>query len=577
MKIFNINLFLIYFALLCASNAFAQIQDTLPNKFIGENIRIDEQAKYLEALKFVLQGDDSTAAQILALILMNNPDNHTAAFELSKIYYSQGNFYASAVLMENAVKLNPNNYWYWKQLLDSYEATGNEETYMKYFALFISRFPDKPEDYRKYLDVLIKNQKYDEAISFIDKLISKNIVNEEIIIKKFELLLKKDKKKDAICVLNNYLTKYPCSESIMLVLSNYYFQNKKDKDALSILDDLLNCDTNNEIASLTLAEYYNKKGKNDKAFKYLLKAFNNPQITVNNKIQYLLNFYSLDNIKASDTAQILKLVGIISQVHNQEPNSKILAGNIYFVSQYYAEAAKEYEAAIDLKVNNYEVYEKLLLCYAALENNDKLKSLADKVIELYPYQPLPYYFSGFVSFIQKKYTESGELLEKSLKYSGRNSNLTQFLYRLLAEVNSNLQDYDKSDYYFELALQSDSSDATLLNNYSYSLAERKKDLEKALKMSEKALSINPKEPSYLDTYGWILYRLGRYDEAIVYLKKAVEKTDNTNDAVLWEHLGDAYYKIGNIDEALKNWMIASEKEGSSEKLLQKIKDKMLYE
>ena len=109
-----------------------------------------------------------------------------------------------------------------------------------------------------------------------------------------------------------------------------------------------------------------------------------------------------------------------------------------------------------------------------------------------------------------------------MKYSGRNSNLTQFLYRLLAEVNSNLQDYDKSDYYFELALQSDSSDATLLNNYSYSLAERKKDLEKALKMSEKALSINPKEPSYLDTYGWILYRLGRYDDCLLYTSDAAD-------------------------------------------------------
>ncbi|HAL65276.1 MAG TPA: hypothetical protein DCP10_06895, partial [Bacteroidales bacterium] len=411
----------------------------------------------------------------------------------------------------------------------------------------------------------------------IDNLIAKNILDDNLVIKKFELLLRKNKKREAIQFLNDYLKKYPCSEPISLALSNYYFQNNNDKDAVKILNNLLQCDTSNEIASLTLAEYYQIKGENEIAFQYLLKAFKNPQISVNNKVQYILNFYPLDNLKIEDTSKVLRLVSIISEVHNQEPEAKILAGNVFFVSQQYENAAKEFEAAINLKVNTYDIYEKLLICYASIGNNDQLKLLADKVIELYPFQPLPYYFSGYVSFIQKQYEESRELLEKSLKYSGHNTTLVQLLYRLLAEVNSSLKDYEKSDFYYEIALKADSTDATLLNNYSYSLAERKKDLDKALQMSKQALEFSPNEPSYLDTYGWILYQMGKYEEAIVYLKKAVELSKDSNDSVLWEHLGDAYYKSGNIDEALKNWKIAMEKGDTNEKLFQKIQDKKINE
>jgi tetratricopeptide (TPR) repeat protein len=96
-------------------------------------------------------------------------------------------------------------------------------------------------------------------------------------------------------------------------------------------------------------------------------------------------------------------------------------------------------------------------------------------------------------------------------------------------------------------------------------------------MSKQALEFSPNEPSYLDTYGWILYQMGKYEEAIVYLKKAVELSKDSNDSVLWEHLGDAYYKSGNVDEALKNWKIAMEKGDTNEKLFQKIQDKKINE
>ena len=66
--------------------------------------------------------------------------------------------------------------------------------------------------------------------------------------------------------------------------------------------------------------------------------------------------------------------------------------------------------------------------------------------------------------------------------------------------------YDRS-----LALRYDN--AMVLNNYAYFLSLEGRDLERALAMAGRAIVLEENNPTYLDTYAWVLYRLGRYDEA----------------------------------------------------------------
>jgi Flp pilus assembly protein TadD len=114
-----------------------------------------------------------------------------------------------------------------------------------------------------------------------------------------------------------------------------------------------------------------------------------------------------------------------------------------------------------------------------------------------------------------------------------------------------LKRHEESDRLYEEAILVDSTNALILNNYSYSLSERGLQLERALRMATKAVSAEPQNSSYLDTIGWIHFMLGNFEPAREYIEKAIAAGEAS--AVVVEHLGDVYGKLGRADDARVQW------------------------
>ena len=125
-----------------------------------------------------------------------------------------------------------------------------------------------------------------------------------------------------------------------------------------------------------------------------------------------------------------------------------------------------------------------------------------------------------------------------------------------------------SDSLYEEALRVDPQSALLLNNYGYSLSERGLQLNRALEMSLIAITSEPENSAYLDTYGWICYRLGQYQQARQYIEKAVAA--GSASAVIYEHLGDVYFRMGDQKKAVTTWQKALEMDSKNETLRKKI-------
>ena len=85
-----------------------------------------------------------------------------------------------------------------------------------------------------------------------------------------------------------------------------------------------------------------------------------------------------------------------------------------------------------------------------------------------------------------------------------------------------------------------------LNYLGYMLADKGVELMRAKELIEKALELAPDNPAYLDSYGWVFYRLGEYKKAKKYLEQAAGLT---KDAVIFNHLGDAYDALGDTKKA----------------------------
>jgi tetratricopeptide (TPR) repeat protein len=140
----------------------------------------------------------------------------------------------------------------------------------------------------------------------------------------------------------------------------------------------------------------------------------------------------------------------------------------------------------------------------------------------------------------------------------------------LGMVYDELKFYDKCDTLYVNALRLFPEDPLFLNNYAYSLAERSEQLDFALEMAQKAVAAEPDNDAYQDTIGWIYYRLGMYDLALIHIKKSVDNRQNS--AVVIEHLGDVYLKLGDFKEAKSQWKRALEIDKDNERLKRKIEN-----
>jgi tetratricopeptide (TPR) repeat protein len=100
-------------------------------------------------------------------------------------------------------------------------------------------------------------------------------------------------------------------------------------------------------------------------------------------------------------------------------------------------------------------------------------------------------------------------------------------------------------------LAKDANNSTALNNLGYFLTEHDQKLEEARDMIERAVRAEPQNPSFLDSLGWVYYKLGKLKEAERYLSDAARR--NPTSATIQEHLGDLFKKLGQQEKAQASW------------------------
>lgn len=129
---------------------------------------------------------------------------------------------------------------------------------------------------------------------------------------------------------------------------------------------------------------------------------------------------------------------------------------------------------------------------------------------------------------------------------------------------------------YERSLKANDNNAYVLNNYAYYLSLEERDLNKAEKMALKAVNLEPENPSFQDTYGWVLYKQGKFAEAREWIGKAMQSKEETSSEVL-EHYGDVLWQLGEKEQALDYWIKAQAKGKGSAFLDKKILEKKLVE
>lgn len=133
----------------------------------------------------------------------------------------------------------------------------------------------------------------------------------------------------------------------------------------------------------------------------------------------------------------------------------------------------------------------------------------------------------------------------------------------IAVIQNNLP---QAEEWLEQVLDEYPDDISAKNDLGYLWADQGKQLEQAYEMVRDAVAAEPENAAYRDSLGWALFKLGRYEEALTELKKAVDVEEP--DGVILEHLGDAHQAAGQIAPARAAWQRALanfEKQGEADK------------
>ena len=349
-----------------------------------------------------------------------------------------------------------------------------------------------------------------------------------------------------------------------------YFNYNQDKKGLQILDRILKAEPDNGFVHFYLADYYRSKKELKEADKHTKEALVSDKIENGYKIQYILKLILNPDTTLTSDSQLDNYMNLLMQKYSDDLSVRALHSDFLKKDHKLAEARNELEYILSKDKNNYLIWEELLLMCNEMGDTTCMYRHGIEAIKYFPEQPLPYALSGIALMMQKQFAEALPLFEKGVELTDDKPELRSQFYSYLADCYYNLDSVERAFKMFDEVLKINPNDILVLNNYAYYLSLRNERLALAEKMSSQAVAMESDNATYLDTYAWVLYKRGEYSQARYYIKLAIEK-DKDPSGVLYEHYGDILYRSGEHQEALKMWKKAAEMGGGvSEELNDKI-------
>tara|TARA_B110000879_G_scaffold103710_1_gene139974 strand:+ start:6291 stop:7907 length:1617 start_codon:yes stop_codon:yes gene_type:complete len=497
---------------------------------------------YIKATNLAMLENTDKAIMLYEQCKELRPKNASTYYELSRLYALKRNAGLAYKNAERAYEINPSNKWYLLQRAIVLKATS-------------------------------QNKKAIEAYEDLIKLDKKNLSALYELAQLYQVSEMPKKAAETLSRIETISGKNPqlSYQKYMLLMDA-----GEETDALKEISSLLKQSPENGMGNLAMAQYYEKKGEEEKVFDKMVFVFEDAGIRTDTKLNILMDYITKSKGDIKKQKETEKLIATMKRVNPKDVESYVAAGDYYLSKKETKKANENYEQALEFSTNSYPIYMQLLENEFNEKNYSKVIEYATNAIELYPTQPVLFLYKGMGYKERKDFVNAVSSFKMGAGILVDDEKLEFEFYSKLGETYNDQKDYLNSDKYFEKALNVNGLEPFMLNNYSYYLSLRKDKLEKAAELSKKSNNIYPKNASFNDTYGWILFQQEKFEEAEIWLKKSIENGGNLSGTVL-EHYGDVMIQLNKESEALKYWNLAKEAGDFSDKLTDKIKDKKYYE
>jgi tetratricopeptide (TPR) repeat protein len=182
---------------------------------------------------------------------------------------------------------------------------------------------------------------------------------------------------------------------------------------------------------------------------------------------------------------------------------------------------------------------------------DAAIEVLEQLVRDYPEHGAAYSSLGDLQRQEENYERAIRAYDNALKFTDQDAGGRWFLLYARGISYERLKDWPKAEADFRAALELSPDQPQVLNYLGYSLVEKQIKLDEALEMIERAVAARPDSGYIVDSLGWVLYRLGRYEDAVGHMERAVALMPV--DPVVNDHLGDVYWAVGRNREAEFQW------------------------
>ncbi len=547
-----------------------------PHKKNNNEDNLKFQSTFYNACKEKIKGNVEIAETLFKECLRINPGSAVVKYELAHIYHFGGLHDQALKYAREAATTEPRNEWY--QLL-YIECLHNKHLYSEAVTAYeklVKTFPEHQVFYEELATEYIYAGKTDKALKTYEEIEKKFGKSEHIALSKVRIYKQTKKWAEAEAELKALIKENAKEAQYYTYLAELYQETNQPEKAFQTYQEILKTDPDNPFIHLALADYYRSLKKDEEFLKELKIAFNSEDLDVDNKIKIMMSYYSLTEQYPQYKENAYELCRIMLKVHPADARAYSMYADFLYRDRKLKEAKMAFEKVLEFDKSKYLVWNQLMLCESELGDYNSLLKHSSEAMDLFPNQAIPYFLNGVSNLRLKNFKTAIESLKDGQEFVYENEPLqTQFLVNL-GEAYNEVKEFQKSDSLFDEALKYEPENAMILNNYAYYLSLRKVKLDYAEKLSKRSLELQPGSISYIDTYGWIFYQQGKYEDAKLWIEKALQAGADNRPAIL-EHYGDILFRLKDAAKALEYWQKAKDKGGNSEALEKKIAEKKMYE
>lgn len=489
------------------------------------------------------------AKKHLERITGTSPDNDAAFYYLGMCHLYLNETDEAKAAFRKAAMIDPSNFWYKERLARTYSLTGEDDLTIETYEELLKDFPKKNDIYFTLVNLYLKQSQYDKALAAMDQIENVFGKSESVTATRYDILLRQNKPAEALKALTDYNKEFS-SPYVLTKLGDHSIAEYKDTAALAYYQEAQDLQNGYIPALLGESEVYRVRRNFPEYFRTVNRFVADEDTDVQTKAQYL------DMLaRRSDSRFLKNLQPQIDTLfdnlllHHPSDSSALAAAGLYWHSTERPSKAKALmRRNMILHPESPYIAGQYIQMLAYHKDWEEMEITCDSALARFPEETVFLDMKNVVCYNKKDWQGIIDNNRKIIEIAKGDTSLTVPALSSIGDMYHELGDEKEAFKVYSTVLKINPDYAPALNNYAYFLALKGSRLKKACAMSKKTMDKEPDNPTYLDTYGWILHLLGRDQEAKTCFKHAM-LYGAKESATCLEHYAEVLDALGETDLA----------------------------